>query len=179
MQVCAAGLSTAASTRIDTIISSSGGSVGATALEELRGAIFDDPQLYGKDRVAIYDRYIDCILANGITVKKEDAGAAIQRVQYTNDYSSAGMFSSYDWVSSFSRGYKNIGDQPVECRLRVRGELERRSSGRPYLTGEAADFTFALEPGEVNHVEGEVGIEGFNDSRYQVTTSDRLECWYR
>ena len=92
---------------------------------------------------------------------------------------SAGMFSSYDWVSSFSRGYKNIGDKPVECRLRVRGELERRSSGRPYLTGEAADFTFALEPGEVNHVEGEVGIEGFNDSRYQVTTSDRLECWYR
>lgn len=179
VQVCAAGLSEQTAARVIALTTDSQGSITIELENEIKGAIFADSSISGSDRVLIYERYLECIKNGGIETQKEDAKSIVQQVQSTNDYRAASFFSSYDWISKYSRRYKNIGDRAIECRLRVRGVLRNRSNGFILNVSETNDYAFTLSPGGVAHIKGEVGIEGFSDTRNIVTTDDFLECWYR
>jgi hypothetical protein len=179
VKVCSAGLSELTAARAGTLVESGRGSLSVELAREIRGAIFADQRLSSGDRLSAYESYLGCVRERGINVEKEDATEAVQRVQFSNDFRDASFFSSYDFIAKYNRGFKNIGDRTVECRLRIRGVLKRKSSGSVFDVGEVNERTFILRAGSVYRTDGDVGIKGFNDERYVVSTDDRLECWYR
>lgn len=179
VKVCSAGLSDTTAARAGALVASGQGSLSVELAREIRGAIFADTGLSSADRLSAYDGYLSCVREGGIEVQKEGATETIQRVQFTNDFRAAGFFSSYDFIARYNRGYKNVGDRTVECRLRVRGVLKRKSTGSVFDVGEVNERAFTLRAGELYRTDGDVGVKGFNDERYVVSTDDRLECWYR
>lgn len=179
VKVCSAGLSNQTAARAGALVASGQGTLSIELVREIRGAIFADPNLSGVERVSVYERYLECVRDGGVEVQKEDADSSIQRVQFSNDFRPAGLFSSYDFIAKFNRAYKNIGDRTIECRLRVRGVLMRRSSRSVDDVGQVHHRSFVVRSGQFHKVEGEVGVNGFSDERYVVSTDDRLECWYQ
>lgn len=179
VKVCSAGLSQQTAARADALVARSGGTLSVGVIQEIRGAFLSDPMLSGEQKTFAYEQYLRCVKDGGVEVQKEDANVSIQRVQFSNNFRPANFFSSYDFIATFNRAYKNIGDRTIECRLRVRGVLKRRSSDSVHETSEVNERTFSIGGGQVYKADGEVGIKGFTDERYVVSTDDRLECWYR
>lgn len=178
VKVCGAGLSNSVATRAQALVNKGQGSVSLEVASEIKAAILNDANLRSADRLAAYESYLTCVKAGGIEVQLEDANSVVQNVQFTNDFKAASMFSSFDWVAHYRRAYKNIGDRTVECNLRVRGVIKKRSNGNPIDVGETDQIKFTVRPGKVYEKQGNVGIKGFSDNYQTVSTDDHLECWY-
>lgn len=179
LKVCGAGLSNEVATHARALVDSGKGSVSLALASEIKAAIFQDAGLQSSDRLTAYERYLECVKAGGIDIQPEDANSMVQNVLMNNDFRAASMFSSYDWVAQYRRAYKNIGDRTIECSLRIRGVIKRKSNSNIVDVGESDQFKFTLRPGKVFKEQGDVGIKGFNDAYHVVSTEDRLECWYK
>jgi len=175
--VCSGGLSSETSLRLEALISGSGGSLGGTVLTDVKGAIFDDPSVQGRDRLEAYSKYLDCVRERGVAVYPDKAEDGVQEVQQTTDWRPSGS-SSYDWVGEYSRVYKNVSSREVTCKLRVRGILKNTLSNRVAKVGEVNYHDFSLRPGRTKSITDNVGVQGFNSDTRVVSVDDELSCWY-
>lgn len=175
--VCSGGLSSETSLRLQALISGSGGSLGGTVLTDIKGAIFDDSSMQGREKLEAYSKYLDCVRERGVAVYPDNAEEGVQVVQQTTDWRES-RSSSYDWVGQYSRIYKNVSSREVTCKLRVRGILRNTLSDRVAKVGEINYHEFSLRPGRTKSITGDVGVQGFNSDTRVVSLDDDLSCWF-
>jgi hypothetical protein len=178
VQVCGGGLDHSVSVELAGRLKNDGFRGGPEIRRSIRASILNSVSTADKERA--YRDYLECVSDTLSQFYSDDSGDLSDQVEIVSTnikWRPAGTFSSYDWVADYEYVVRNNSFYAVECKLVADGYLERRSTDAKARDGEHNSSNFSLDPGENREVDGDVGVNGFNDNDHQVTMDKELNCW--